>query len=188
LLFNRKEIDHKTQKVILKIQKNIDIAIKELNYVESVLVKKELAQFQKSYGLVLIPKNESIPFADDDRGSESYEWNYESLIVSYEIPAFREKIENKILNYEKNIERLIENNLDNEFKSYQQKFKLELKTTLEKPNAIYSTLIQKFVKSMNVVNPYVQYLDTDERKVIEIFQNKISKYYKILSNFNSLCN
>ena len=188
LLFNRKEIDHKTQKVILKIQKNIDIAIKELNYVESVLVKKELAQFQKSYGLVLIPKNESIPFADDDRGSESYEWNYESLIVSYEIPAFREKIENKILNYEKNIERLIENNLDNEFKSYQQKFKLELKTTLEKPNAIYSTLIEKFVKSMNVVNPYVQYLDTDERKVIEIFQNKISKYYKILSNFNSLCN
>jgi len=188
LHFNRKEIDHKTQKVILKIQKNIDIAIKELNYIESVLVKKELAQLQKNYGLVLIPKNESIPFADDDRGSESYEWNYESLIVSYEIPAFREKIENKILNYEKNIERLIKNNLDNDFKSYQQKFKLELKTTLEKPNVIYSTLIEKFVKSVNVIKPYMQYLDTDERKVIEIFQNKINKYYKILSNFNSLCN
>ena len=188
LQLNQKEIDHKTQKTTLKIQKNIGIVIKELDNIESVLFKKELAQLQKSYGLILTPKNESIPFADDDRESESYEWNSESLKVSYEIPVFREKIENKILNYKKNIEQLIDNNLDNEFKSYQQKFKLELKTSLEKPNIIFNTLIEKFVKSMNVINPYVQYLDTDERKVIEIFQGGLSKYYKILSNFNSLCN
>ena len=42
-----------------------------------------------------------------------------------------------------------------------------------------------FSKRIEVIFPYYSYLDTNERKVIEYFEERSSEYFKILDELNS---
>ena len=50
------EIKRKITKVIEKNRKEIDKTLKEIDYIDKVLRKKGLAQLQRNYGLILVPR------------------------------------------------------------------------------------------------------------------------------------
>ncbi|MFX1420008.1 MAG: hypothetical protein ACFE9N_13905 [Promethearchaeota archaeon] len=54
--FEEKTMVEKIDNVIQKVNKNIDRVLKEINYIDQVLRKKALAQLQRNYGLILVPK------------------------------------------------------------------------------------------------------------------------------------
>jgi hypothetical protein len=46
-------------------------------------------------------------------------------------------------------------------------------------------MMDEFTKRIEIISPYFDYLDTDERKIIEYFEARISEYYMILDNLNN---
>jgi len=45
--------------------------------------------------------------------------------------------------------------------------------------------MDEFTKRIEIISSYFDYLDTDERKIIEYFESRISEYNKILDNLNN---
>ena len=56
---------------------------------------------------------------------------------------------------------------------------------LVKPNEWYKKIINDFTKRIEIIFPLFDYLDTDERKIIEHFEERSSEYQKILDDLNS---
>ena len=113
-----------------------------------------------------------------------YVWDPEFYEKIYEIPKFREKIETKIKEFQEILSEFKENNQINEFKSQRKTFKAKIVALLEKPNELYNKISDDFDQQIETINQYYDYLDTNERKFIENFKDKISKYYEILNILN----
>jgi len=45
--------------------------------------------------------------------------------------------------------------------------------------------MDEFTKHIEIITPYFDYLDTNERKLIENFEEKMSEYSDILVNLNT---
>ena len=90
----------KAEDVEKRVVKNIDKVLNELYYIEDVLRKKALAQLQRNYGLILVPKTETELSTNNSEEDEEdkylYEWNPEYFKEIYRIPKFREKVEEEI--------------------------------------------------------------------------------------------
>lgn len=56
---------------------------------------------------------------------------------------------------------------------------------MAKPNEWYKKIINDFTKKIEIISPLFDYLDTDERKIIEHFEERSSEYQKILDDLNS---
>ena len=56
---------------------------------------------------------------------------------------------------------------------------------LAKPNEWYTKIMNEFTKRIGRISPFFDYLDTDERKIIEHFEERISEYNKILDDLKS---
>ena len=56
---------------------------------------------------------------------------------------------------------------------------------LVKPNDLYKKIMNDFTKRIEIIFPFFDYLDTDERKIIEHFEGRSSEYQKILDDLNS---
>ena len=56
---------------------------------------------------------------------------------------------------------------------------------LVKPNELYKKIIIDFTKRIEIIFPFFDYLDTDERKIIEHFEERSSEYQKVLDDLNS---
>ena len=46
-----------------------------------------------------------------------------------------------------------------------------------------NSIIDEFFKKKEIIDPYYDYLDTNERKIIEHFEEWISDYFKVLDGF-----
>ncbi|MEJ2296390.1 MAG: hypothetical protein P8Y23_16695 [Candidatus Lokiarchaeota archaeon] len=98
------------------------------------------------------------------------------------VPKFREKVENEIAKYEQTLL-----NLENEgikFKKGREKFQKKVRSLLSKPNQWYKKMMDEFTERIERISPLYDYLDTDERKVIENFETRSSEYFKILDSLN----
>ena len=178
----------KAEEVIKNVNKNMDKVLKEINYISEILRKKALAQLQRNFGLILVPKEEVI-VTDNEIEADSdekylYEWDPEFFKKSYRIPKFREKLENMISVAHDELNELLEKKELDKLNNRKEKLKKKIQNALKKANEWYDKLMEDFSKTIGKIYPYFEYLDTDERKVIEYFEERSSEYYKILNNLN----
>lgn len=187
--FSEKEMVKKVKVVIKDIEKNIERCVREIRYIDETLRKRFLAQIQRNYGLILVPKID-IKVTDDEKEAKEderflYEWDPDFYKKKYRIPKFREKVENEI---KKNEASLVEIKNKDDLKKFEQmrkKYKKKIQSFLTKPNEWYNKLIDEFTKRIEIIFPYYDYLDTDERKIIEYFESRSSEYNKILDYLNT---
>ena len=71
------------------------------------------------------------------------------------------------------------------YKIRREKLMKKIQNMLKKPNEWYDKLMEDFSKRIEIIFPYYSYLDTDERKVIEYFEERSSEYFKILDELNN---
>ncbi|MBY9003788.1 MAG: Mov34/MPN/PAD-1 family protein [Candidatus Lokiarchaeota archaeon] len=186
---NQEKMINKVQKVIKDNFKNLPKILKEIEYVDDILRKRALAQLQRNYGLILVPKRDIIITDKEEDAEEDdrylYEWDPEFFKKSFRIPKFREKIEEEIKRDEKILQELLELN---ELKKYEQKkdkFKKKIQVMLSKPNDWFNQLSSEFTKRIEIIYPYYDYLDTSERKILEHFESRSIEYNKILDSLNT---
>ena len=162
--------------------------LKELKYIQNVLIEKGFRLLQKNYGLSLIQKKDLTVFDENKLETEdinnSYIWDPESFKKSYQIPKFREKIEIEIKNYQEILKNLLKEEDTAKFKVNKSKFKKKLKNMLKKPNEIYNKITNEFIKKIDIISPYYDYLDTDERLIIEKYEESMNQYHSILTKLN----
>jgi len=176
-------------KVVKEINKNMKDILKEIKYIDEILLRKYLAQLQRNFGLIMVLKRE-LKVTDDELEAEKedyylYEWDPDIDKKIYRIPKFREKIEKEIKKFEGILSNLKTANRDTEFKKKLAKYKKKLKEMLAKPNEWYTKIMNDFTKRIGNISPLFDYLDTDERKIIEHFEERISEYRKVLDDLKS---
>jgi proteasome lid subunit RPN8/RPN11 len=188
------EFDHKTMMknaniVIKNVSKNISKVLKEIKYIDVVLRKKNLAQLQRNYGLILVPK-EDIKITDNEQEAEEdekflYEWDPDIYKKTYRIPKFREKVENAISEAYDELDKYPKERETEDYEIKRKKLEKKIKSILKKPNEWYDKLMIDFSKRIEVISSFFIYLDTEERKVIEYFEERSSEYYRILEYLNA---
>ena len=72
-----------------------------------------------------------------------------------------------------------------DFEQKKDKVKKKIKAMLAKPNEWHKKLMNEFTKRIEIISPFFDYLDTDERKIIEYFEERSSEYKKLLDDLNS---
>jgi hypothetical protein len=182
------EMLKKVDEVVKEINKSMDKVLKELEYIDETLRKKALAQLQRNFGLILVPK-EDIKVTDNEQEAKEderflYEWDPEFFKKSYRIPKFREKIEKEISKAYDELDNLTELGEKEKYEAKKEKLVKKIQNILQKPNEWYDKLMDDFSKRIEVISPLFIYLDTNERKVVEYFEERSSEYYKILDDLN----
>ncbi len=167
-----KTMNKNINKVIEDIKKNMDKVLKELNYIHNVLDKRLLRNLEKEYGLLV--EKEGV-----ERGEGAYVWGL-GFRKEGRKPKFRKRIETEIISIKEYLKDLT--NKSEDILNSQQK----IKNMLFEPNNSYSFIIEKFIKIIDIINPYYDYLDSNERKIIENFELRLNNYYEILDQFNNI--
>ncbi len=176
-------------KVVKEINKNMKGVLIEIKYIDEILRKRYLAQLQRNFGLIMVLKRD-IKITDDEIEAETedyylYEWDPDIDKKIYRIPKFREKIEKELKKYEANLSELNAEKNNHEFNKKKAKYKKKLNEILSKPNEWYTKIMNDFTKRIEKISPFFDYLDTDERKIIEHFEERISEYSKLLDDLMS---
>ena len=177
------------EKEVKKIFKNMKNVLKEVKYIDDILRRRYLAQLQRNFGLIMVLKKE-IKLTDDEKEAEEddyylYEWDPDIDKKIYRIPKFREKIEKEFKKCEDSLIKIKKTNQMKDFEQKKDKFKKKIKAMLAKPNEWHKKLMNEFTKRIEIISPLFDYLDTDERKIIEHFEERSSEYKKILDDLNS---
>ncbi|NVM17347.1 MAG: Mov34/MPN/PAD-1 family protein [Candidatus Lokiarchaeota archaeon] len=187
--FAKEKMVKQVENDIKEIKKNIRNTLKQINFIDEVLRKKGLAQLQRNFGLIMVLKRD-VKITDDEQEAEEddyylYEWDPDIDKKIYRIPKFREKIEKELKKCEEILIDLKKTNQTTDFKKKKAKFSKKIKEMLVKPNEWYKKILNDFTKSIEVIFPLFDYLDTDERKIIEHFEKRSFEYQKILDDLNS---
>jgi len=187
--FPQEKMVKKVDKDVKEINKNIKNALKQIDYIDDILRKKALAQLQRNFGLIMILKRD-IKITDDEIEAEEddyylYEWDPDIDKKIYRIPKFREKIEKELKKCEDILINIKKANQTTIFQKKKEKYSKKIKEMLVKPNELYKKIMNDFTKKIEIIFPFFDYLDTDERKIIEHFEERSSEYQKILDDLNS---
>lgn len=187
-----------------EIKENIDIAVEAilprfseittaLDHIHEVLRKKKMAQIQRNYGLILVPRSEKKITDDEELAEEEedkylYEWDPDFYKKKYRVPKFRETIENKITKATQRLEKITKTKKSKKFdpakklEETKNKIREEIMEMLQKPKAWIEKLKDMFSERIIIIDPYYDYLDTDERKIIEYLSERVNEYEKELEN------
>jgi len=181
-------IKPKIEKAIKKVSKNMDNVLEQIDYIDDTLRKKALAQLQRNFGLILVPKK-NIKVTDDEEEAEEieehvYTWDPDFFKKTYRVPKFREKVENEIKKCEIILKDLLEKEYEKKFKERKEKFIIKIRKMIDNPNEKYERLMSHFAERIEIIYPFYDYLDTSERKKIEHFEERTSEYYRILEGIN----
>jgi proteasome lid subunit RPN8/RPN11 len=148
---------------------------------QKILARKEFAQIQRNYGLLLLAKkktknHKSKKLTDekekfDEQKEEDkwlYEWNENNIKTDYNIPKFRKKIERDILRLKKDRKNI-------------GKGQILLEQTLKKPQEKVRNIYSKFKENLIKIRPYRRWLDGHERLILSHFNDRITQYIKVLN-------
>jgi hypothetical protein len=184
--FEKEKMVQYVEKEVKDVQKKINKVIKDLKSIDQVLRKRHLAQLQSGYGLIMLPKEEIKVIDDPSRIEDDervlYEWDPEFYKKLYRIPKFREKVENEIAQYEKQLQSMKNSSEITIFERKRRKFIKEIKNLLKPPTEWLNKITREFTKRVEIISPYFEYLDTNERKIIETFEAQSSEYRTILND------
>jgi proteasome lid subunit RPN8/RPN11 len=187
--FPKEKMVKQVEKDVKEINKNIKNALRKIDYIDEVLRKKALAQLQRNFGLIMVLKRD-VKITDNEKEAEEddyflYEWDPDIDKKNFRIPKFREKIEKELKKCEEILIEVKKTNQTANFQKKKEKFSRKIKEMLAKPNEWYKKIINDFTKKIEIISPLFDYLDTDERKIIEHFEERSSEYQKILDDLNS---
>ena len=181
------EMTKKVKKTVKDLNKRIEKVLDDVKFIDDILRKKALAQLQRNFGLILVPKSDIRVTKDEVEAEEDdnylYVWDPDFFKKSFRLPKFREKIENEIAKYEKNLQSL--ENEGDKYEIKKGKFQKKIQSLLNKPNEWYNKMMSEFTERIERISSLYDYLDTDERKIIEHFETRSSEYYKILDSLNT---
>ncbi|MBY9019611.1 MAG: hypothetical protein KGD67_01040 [Candidatus Lokiarchaeota archaeon] len=177
------------EKITKEVNKNIKDALTEIKYIDEILRKRYLAQLQRNFGLIMVLKRD-VKITEDETEAEDddyylYEWDPDIDKKIFRIPKFREKIERELQKYEAILSEFEADEKDPEFKKKKAKYKKKINEMLAKPTQWHTKIMNDFTQRVGNVSPYFDYLDTDERKIIEHFEERISEYHKVLDDLKS---
>jgi proteasome lid subunit RPN8/RPN11 len=183
LFFNpEKKIQlERINEVIKDIQKNQSIIQKKLTYIQEKIINRDIAKLRKIYGVIPIPKTASDDIPLWKQLEKSYTWDATESETQYLIPPFRQALEERIANYQKILKRLDD---EGNFELYEQKkelFKKNVLTLLEKPKNLCIMLLKDLHNKMKFLNPFWDYLDTNERLLCNNAFNQISIYTETIN-------
>ena len=182
----KEQMTNKVKKTVNDLNKKVDKILDDLKYIDEVLRKKALAQLQRNYGLILVPKRDIKVTKDEIEADEDetylYVWDPEYFKKSFKVPKFREKVENEIAKYENTL--FLNKDEGEKFESKRDKYQKKIESVIKKPNQWYDRMMSEFTERIERISPLYDYLDTDERKIIEYFETRSSEYYKILDTLN----
>lgn len=182
-----KKINNEIKEVLPKFKE-----IKELlHYIHNVLRKRLMAQLQRNFGLILVPKRDkkittSEELAEEEADRYLYEWNPKFLEEKYRVPHYREKLEKEIAKSKQKLKKILKNKTYNKseakkkFEGAKKKIQGELEKKLLKPKEWLGKIKARFNKKMEVIRPYYDYLDTAERKIVEYLEERLNSYTKEL--------
>jgi proteasome lid subunit RPN8/RPN11 len=185
--FEKEQMIENVTKTVKNLNKKMDKVLKNLNYIDETLRKRALAQLKRNYGLILVPKKDikvtrnEIDTEDDE--NYLYVWDPEFFKKDYRIPKFREKIEDEMAKCENFLKEFNQEEINFEHKK--EMCQKKILSLLNKPNEWYSKMMSAFTKRIEKISSFYDYLDTNERKIIEHFEIRCSEYYKILDKLNS---
>ena len=187
--FTKEEMVQKVERDVKEINKSIKNILKQIEYIDEILRKKALAQLQRNFGLIMVLKRDIKITADEEEAEEDdyflYEWDPDIDKKIYRIPKFREKIEKELKKYEDILIEIKKTDQAAIFKKKKEKFTKKIKEMLQKPNEFYKKIMNDFTKRIETIFPLYDYLDTDERKIIEHFEARSSEYQKVLDDLNA---
>lgn len=179
-------INKKIDKEVEKIRNNIDDVVREIEYIEEVLIEKALVKLQEEYGMLLIPNpNEFNSEKTEQYGIEKdshFIWDSKFLKKSYRIPKFRKTIESLISKYETRLNKMVIENQSNNIKSQKKKYQKKIVSQLKPSYKLYNRIKKDYEERMTVIHPFFNYLDTKERLIIEYFEKKNFTYFNILES------
>jgi len=177
------EIIKKIKKMTKEILPKFKEVKQALQYIHNILRKKLLAQLQRNFGLILVPRrnkkitnNEELAIEDEDK--YLYEWNSKLFRKEFRIPRFRENIEEKIGKANKKLKQILKVKNPDKFDDIKQKIQQDISESLEKPKDWLEKIKSKFYEKLEIINPYHEYLDTAERKIIEYLDERLNSYSK----------
>ena len=184
------EIFEKVDNLVKKINENMPKVLKELEHIEEVIVKKTLPQLQKKFSLFL---DSDIGVHEEEEPGEyiekSYIWEHESFKNIKSAPRFRARIEAVIKNGEATLKDLLKKGKTDKYTDKKETFQKRINVLLSKPNKMLQQVMDEFGKSLDVIYPFFDFLDTAERKSIEHFEEWIYDYFRVLDNLKfSLAN
>ncbi len=186
--FDQETMMKNANKVVKKVSKNMSKILKEIEYIDEVLRKKNLAQLQRNYGLILVPKEDIVITENEEEAEEDerflYEWDPDIYKKTYRIPKFREKIEKAISEAYDELDKFPEEKTTGGYEIKRKKLAKKIQSILKKPNEWYDKIMVDFSKRIEIISSFFIYLDTNERKVIEHFEERISEYCRVLDNLN----
>ncbi len=186
----QEQMAKKVKKTVKDLNKKIEKVLDDVKYIDDILRKKALAQLQRNFGLILVPKRDIKVTKDQDEAEEDdnylYVWDPDFFKKSYRIPKFREKLETEIAKYEKALQSL--ENEGDKYEIKKKKFQKKIQSLLTKPNEWYDKMMNEFTERIERISPLYDYLDTDERKIVEHFETRSSEYYKILDSLKTRAN
>lgn len=186
--FDQETMMKNANKVVKKVSKNMSKILKEIECIDEVLRKKNLAQLQRNYGLILVPKEDIIITENEEEAEEDerflYEWDPDIYKKTYRIPKFREKIEKAISEAYDELDKFPEEKTTGGYEIKRKKLAKKIQSILKKPNEWYDKIMVDFSKRIEIISSFFIYLDTNERKVIEHFEERISEYCRVLDNLN----
>ena len=182
-----KKINNEIKEVLPKFKEINEL----LHYIHNVLRKRLMAQLQRNFGLILVPKRDkkittSEELAEEEADRYLYEWNPKFLEEKYRVPHYREKLEKEIAKSKQKLKKILKNKTYNKseakkkFEGAKKKIQGELEKKLLKPKEWLGKIKARFNKKMEVIRPYYDYLDTAERKIVEYLEERLNSYTKEL--------
>lgn len=185
---DRTAINLLLDKIIEKVKKNMESVEGDLEYIDKTLRRKKFAQLQRNFGLILVPKRDVKDTHDMEEAEEDedklYVWDPDYYKKKYRIPKFREKVEDALKKAEEVLDKYEEKQQLTKMDAKREKFSKKIAKMLEKPNEWLDHLLDEFNERMSKIYEFYDYLDTNERKILENFEERIADYATILEELN----
>ena len=174
----------KTDDKVLEAEGSIEVDAEEIS-------GEELEEWTEE-DLNELPKDELEEDIEEDIEENAeededkvYIWDPEFFQKTYTIPEFRAQIEDEILKGGNTLLNSKNVCTAEQYQELKEKISTKIRKLLEKPNQFHNELLNSFQQKIKIITPYYDYLDTEERMIIEYFEERLAQYDEILSDLNN---
>lgn len=185
-----KDLYDKIESTLEKMNYKMPEVLEALDYIDGVIIKKEIPLLQKKFSL-LLPSGKDREEEEEDYEfvEKSYIWSQEAPSTTKGAPKFRAKIEAEIKRCDDILKKLKEKNDLEKYNEKRTEFIEKIKNLIDKPYDILYNLMEQFGSMYSKIEPFRDFLDANERKKLENFEEWIYGYFRVLDNLKySLAN
>ena len=184
-----KDLYNKIESTIEKMKVKMPEVLEALEHIDQVIIKKEIPTLQKKFSLLLPSGKERDDEDDYEFVEKSYIWSQDTPSTTKGAPKFRAKIEAEIKRCDDILKKLKEKNDIEKYEEKRAEFIEKIKNLINKPYDILYKLMEHFGTVYSKIEPFRDFLDANERKKLENFEEWIYGYFRVLDNLKySLAN